>query len=102
MADRDCRECRELISAFIDGGASREENERLRQHLASCAECRATLDAYRAIGGSIRAIPAVYAPQHLTAAIFARTIDAEPRRLFLITSRLGYSLAAVASVLLIF
>ncbi|MEX1157762.1 MAG: Ig-like domain-containing protein [Thermomicrobiales bacterium] len=102
MADHSCRDCRELISAFIDGEASGEDNVRLRQHLAGCADCRATLDAYRKIGGSLKVLPAVYAPQHLTESIFARTIDAEPRRLFLITSRIGYSLAAVASLLLIF
>lgn len=102
MADRACLEYRELISAFVDGEATREENARLRQHLASCPECRATLDAYRKIGGSIRALPSLHAPYHLTESIFAQTVDAEPRRLFLITSRLGYSLAAVASVLLIF
>jgi predicted anti-sigma-YlaC factor YlaD len=102
MADRSCQECRQIISAFIDGEATREENGRLRQHLATCADCRAILDSYRHIGGSIRALPAAHAPQHLTEAIFALTVDAEPRRLFLITSRLGYSLAAVASILLIF
>ncbi len=102
MTDRTCRECRELISAFIDGAATQEENTRLRQHLATCAECRATLDSYRVIGGAIRSMPAVHAPHHLTESIYAQTIDAEPRRLFLITSRLGYSLAAVASVLVIF
>src|SRR5688572_20719238 len=102
MADRSCQDCRQIISAFIDGEATREENARLRQHLATCADCRVTLDSYRGIGGSIRALPAVHAPRHLTESIFALTIDAEPRRLFLITSRLGYSLAAVASVLLIF
>jgi len=102
MADRACRECRALISAFIDGEATYEENVRLRQHLATCADCQATLDAYRSIGGQIRALPALHAPIHLTESIYSQTIDAEPRRLFLLTSRLGYSLAAVASVLLIF
>lgn len=102
MSDRTCREHRELISSFIDGAATHEENTRLRQHLATCAECRETLDAYRSIGGAIRSLPAMHAPHHLTESIYAQTIDAEPRRLFLITSRLGYSLAAVASVMLIF
>lgn len=102
MADRSCQECRELISAFIDGEATAEENSRLRQHLATCADCRATLDAYRGIGGTLRTLPSVHPPYHLTESIFAQTIDSEPRRLFLITSRLGYSLAAVAAVLLIF
>ncbi|HEX5167431.1 MAG TPA: Ig-like domain-containing protein [Thermomicrobiales bacterium] len=102
MADHNCREAREIISAFIDGEASREESARLRQHLASCADCREVLDSYRQIGGAIRGMPAVHPPYHLTESIFAQTIDAEPRRLFLITSRLGYSLAAIAAILLIF
>jgi hypothetical protein len=102
MADRNCHEAREIISAFVDGEASREESARLRQHLAGCTECREILDSYRHIGGAIRGMPAVHPPYHLTDSIFAQTIDAEPRRLFLITSRLGYSLAAIASILLIF
>lgn len=102
MADRACHDCHALISAFIDGEATRDEQERIRQHLAACPDCQATLDSYRTIGGEIRTLPAIHPPNHLTESIYAHTIDAEPRRLFLITSRLGYSLAAVASVLLIF
>lgn len=97
-----CSDNRELISAFLDGEVSQDERARLRAHLATCADCRADLDSYRQIGTSIRALPPVQSPEHLTDAIFGATIDAEPRRLFLITSRLGYSVAAVAAVVLIF
>lgn len=102
MANRACGEFREMISAFVDGESSREDDARLRQHFATCEDCRATLDSYRSISTIVRNSPNVHPPIHLTESIYAQTIDAEPRRLFLMTSRLGYSLAAVASVLLIF
>lgn len=97
-----CSDCRELISGFVDGELSHDERARMSAHLATCAECREILESYRLIGSRIRSMPAVPPPDHLIDAIFAETIDAQPRRLFFVTSRLGYSLAAVAAVMLIF
>ncbi|RIK46333.1 MAG: hypothetical protein DCC58_03490 [Chloroflexi bacterium] len=97
-----CAECRELISAFIDGELAQDERARMMAHLSECVDCRETLEVYRLIGARMRALPAVPPPDHLIDSIFAETIDAQPRRLFIVTSRLGYSVAAVAAVLLIF
>lgn len=102
MDSRRCADCRELISAFIDGEVSPRERFELRTHLATCSECRAVLESYRSIGDRIRSLPPVHSPEHLTDTIFSQTIDAGPGRLFLITSRVGYSMAAVAAVALIF
>lgn len=102
MSRLSCTDCRELISAFVDGELSQDDRALLRTHLAGCEDCRQTLDAYRAIGGQVRSMPPVLPPSSLTDAIYAETVDAAPRRLFLITSRVGYSLAAVAAVVLIF
>jgi len=102
MDHRGCAEFRELISGFVDGELAPDERTRLTVHLANCADCRDTLETYRLIGTRIRAMPPVPPPDHLIESIFADTIDAQPRRLFIVTSRLGYSLAAVAAVLLIF
>jgi len=37
----DCRDAKELLSAFHDGEASGEESRQVEVHLAACAECRA-------------------------------------------------------------
>lgn len=97
-----CAECRELISAYIDGELAGDERARMMGHLATCSTCRETLEVYRLIGTRIRSMPPAQPPEHLLDAIFAETIDAQPRRLFILTSRVGYSVAAVAAVLLIF
>ncbi len=97
-----CAECRELISAYLDGEASPDEAAHMRGHLATCAECRATMETYRRIGMAVRSMPTVLPPSDLTASIYAQTIDTAPRRLFLITGRMRYPLAAAAAILLIF
>jgi hypothetical protein len=81
---------------------SPDESAQLRTHLATCSECRELLQSYRRIGVTIRSMPVMHPPADLTDAIYARTIDAEPRRLVLLTNRLGYSLAAVAAVVVVF
>lgn len=43
-----CAELGPLLSAFCDGEASAEQAAELREHLRACANCRATLRAYRA------------------------------------------------------
>lgn len=97
-----CAECQEIMSAFLDSVASTDEAARMRTHLVSCAECRAMLETYRRIGTAVRAMPAVLPPSDLTAAIYSQTIASEPRRLFLITGRMRYPMAAAAAALLIF
>lgn len=37
----DCVEAKELLSAFLDGESSPEESQRVEEHLATCAGCRA-------------------------------------------------------------
>jgi hypothetical protein len=81
---------------------SPDESAQLRAHLATCPDCRELQQAYRRIGVTIRSMPVMHPPADLTDAIYARTIDAEPRRLVLLTNRLGYSLAAVAAVVVVF
>ena len=97
-----CTECRELISAYLDGETSPDESARMRAHLATCEACRDTLEVYRRIGATVRSMPVVLAPADLTSAIYSQTIDSESRKLFLITGRMRYPLAAAAAALLIF
>lgn len=93
---------RELISNYIDGEMSAADRQELLSHLATCDECRQTLEAYRQIGAQVRRLPLVSPPTDLRNAVYAATIDSRGRRLFVLGGRVGYSLAAVAAVLLIF
>jgi RNA polymerase sigma factor (sigma-70 family) len=53
---RRCTEMGPLLSAFCDGEAGAEEASVLREHLRACANCRATLRAYRAAPGAAAAL----------------------------------------------
>lgn len=46
-----CRKANEYISRSIDGELSGRQAARLERHLASCGECRALLEDFRAIAG---------------------------------------------------
>lgn len=97
-----CNDCNQLISAYLDGEVNPAERSELLQHLATCPACRTSMEQYRSIGTQLRGLAPVLTPDSLTAAIYAQTVDAPPRRLSLLTSRAGYPLAAVAAVLLVF
>lgn len=101
--DRRCEErYHELISNYLDGEISAEDRTELLGHLSTCEDCRQTLQAYRAIASKLRSLPPAQPPDDLTASIYAETIGSRRRRLFLLTGRVGYSVAAVAAVVLIF
>ncbi len=103
MADKGtCNNYRELLSAYLDGDLSPGERTELLQHLSGCADCRKLLEEYRNAGSRIRGLPPVIVPDSLTAAVYMHTVDAPPRRLRTITSRMAYPTAAVAAVLLVF
>lgn len=53
-----CEDIRKLISDDIDGAASPEETERVRQHLESCPECRALREQWLRIDGAVKDCPA--------------------------------------------
>lgn len=91
-----------LISAYLDGEIDPTDRADLLRHLSTCADCRATMQEYRAIGGKIRAMQAQQPPADLTSAIYRETIGSRRRRIFLLSSRVGYSIAAAAAVFLVF
>ncbi len=45
----DCEKCREMISCLIDGELSQAEQSLVREHIASCPECRSVYDAFSAV-----------------------------------------------------
>ena len=95
-------EFRELISGYIDGDLNADERQRLLAHMAACADCRHTLESYRQIGGQVRSLPRAIPPPELREAIHAATVHSNRRRVYFISSRLGYSVAAIAAVVLLF
>jgi len=44
-----CEEMKPLLMAYLDGEIDTGDIERVRQHLAGCAACRAELDAFRSL-----------------------------------------------------
>jgi RNA polymerase sigma factor (sigma-70 family) len=53
---RRCTEMNPLLSAFCDGETSPGESAAVREHLRACANCRATMRAYRAAPGAVAAL----------------------------------------------
>lgn len=93
----DCNNCREAISAAIDGEASTVESEASTIHLSGCAECAAWRASAEALVRATRLSPADPVPD-LTAAILsgspvAPTLDPLP------VARVGLGLVALAQVL---
>jgi RNA polymerase sigma factor (sigma-70 family) len=54
-----CAELRPLLSAFCDGEAGPDDGAVLREHLRACAQCRATMRAYRAAPRALAALAPV-------------------------------------------
>lgn len=66
-----CDEARPLVGASVDRELSAGDEWRLREHLASCADCRGAADSVRAVGDAVRGAPYHRAPAALGARIAA-------------------------------
>jgi predicted anti-sigma-YlaC factor YlaD len=73
-----CDQCRDLLSARLDGEATSDELALLDRHLASCPGCRALAARFDAVDRTTRLTPAEPVPD-LTAAILAAHAP-NPRR----------------------
>lgn len=49
----DCEKCREMISCLLDGELSQAEQSLVREHIASCPECRSVYDAFSAVSAQL-------------------------------------------------
>jgi anti-sigma factor RsiW len=90
----------ELISAYLDKQLSAEEKDFFERHIASCADCRAQLEATRSMIAALRAMPAVKAPRSF---VLPREMGKQPWRSFLSlypALRLATVVAALAFVVL--
>ena len=74
----DCRQIELRLAAEIDGALPAVERERVGQHLAECAECRALALALRRLPEAYRALPRLRAGASFTRAVLARTLPARP------------------------
>lgn len=74
-----CHECREIVSAHLDGEATPAEWERVRGHLAACASCAHFERRAEALRRSVRIAPAEQVPD-LSAAILAAVAPVESSR----------------------
>jgi len=62
----------EQLSLYADGMLTAAEAERVRTHLAACADCRGEWEALQHTLALLRSLPAEEPPADLTAAIMAR------------------------------
>jgi anti-sigma factor RsiW len=69
---RSCEEYREMISALLDGELPEAERAALEAHIASCAACAETYDAFAAL-----TLPEEEVPATLHAGIMARVAPAQ-------------------------
>lgn len=67
-----CEEFAPLLSAFVDGELTEEENAAVRAHLGECEDCRARLDEYAQLSGAMLALGEEDVPEGFT----ARVMDA--------------------------
>lgn len=49
----DCEKCREMISCLLDGELSQAEQCLVREHIASCPECRSVYDAFSVVSAQL-------------------------------------------------
>lgn len=92
-----CKEWEEYISAYIDGELSEEESSGVRQHLNDCANCQVTLDSFKTIVSSLKALPRLEMKRDVADCL---PIDSGAK---IVRPRFGIytSLAAAAAVLIL-
>jgi anti-sigma factor RsiW len=73
------RECSESLGAYALGALPEVENERVRQHLASCRQCRAELEGLRSAVDALPAsVPQIDPPPELKARLM-EIVEAEAK-----------------------
>jgi predicted anti-sigma-YlaC factor YlaD len=90
----------DLISAYLDQQVTAEEKQFFERHLAACADCRAQLEATRALVAALKAMPAVKAPRSF---VLPREMAKQPKRSIFAwypALRLATVLAAIAFMVL--
>lgn len=65
-----------LFSAYIDQRVTADEKAFVERHVAACADCRAKLNATRAMVAALRTLPVVKAPRSF---VLPREMERKPR-----------------------
>ena len=86
----------ELIPAYLDGELTKEEKERLEEHLAVCAQCRDELPALEEVGLLLSEAPLLSPQPGFTARVMAGLAQREARRRL---TRVAPALVAVSLLL---
>ncbi|MBO3750855.1 zf-HC2 domain-containing protein [Streptosporangiaceae bacterium NEAU-GS5] len=68
----------ERVSALIDGELGHSERERALAHLTFCADCRAEVDAFRALKARLRAMESPGMPVDVTMALLRMSEPGDP------------------------
>ena len=89
-----CDDCRDELSAYLDGALVPAVARMIGQHIEGCARCRATLDAYRAIATRLATMPELPVPRSLEEAVVRRALG--PRYLVTGWRRLGAAAAVLS------
>jgi|GEM_PF-6815844 len=103
----ECEKIRELLSAYLDGEATKKERKLIEEHLASCRLCAEELEELRRVVGLLRALPKEIAPEGFAQKTMARlpalAIPAKERlRKFLLRPKWAFASGALATAALIF
>src|SRR5512136_2998401 len=81
MTNEQCQPYRELLPCYALEALEADEARSLEKHLRTCADCRAELEKYRAIGeGLLYAMPCP-PPPRIRAGLIARLAAAKPQGL---------------------
>jgi anti-sigma factor RsiW len=83
------------LAEYCDGRLSAAEISRADAHVATCQRCRADVEAYRAVAGAMKSLPALHAPDVIWRAIDAASAAEQPLTRLTWPSR---SLAVAATV----
>lgn len=83
----------ERIHDLLDGLVPKAEAERLRRHLAGCADCRAEMMTFQRVFGSLERLPLAVVRPELTERILARVLPSRRRRRHRVAV-IGWSYAA--------
>ncbi len=70
----------ELAQRWVDGVLPAPEAARAAEHAASCAECAALAESYRALSLDLEALPVLELPEDFTAGVLSR-VEARERAL---------------------
>jgi anti-sigma factor RsiW len=101
----ECREIREIISAYVDGEALPEEARRVEEHLGGCAECRTAEKRMRGVGVALARTEGAVPPdfrENLFARLEKEDLLPKRRSIFVYSLRWAAVPLAAAAALTLF